>query len=398
MRSLFRTLAVAATLLAAATAQAQEPIVITHVNTLTGALRAYGEQLHIGLRLGFEYATDGTMTVEGRPIRLLERDDQMNPARARALVEAAYAEDGAHIVIGTIASGVALAVLPIAEEYERIIIAQGVADSITGNDWNRYVFRVGRNSSQDAISNAVAIGKPGVCVSTIAQDYAFGRDGVAAYKEAMQAVGGTIVHEEYLPMDATDFTAASQRLINSLRERQGCDNGKYIFGIWAGATNPFGRIQDMQPERHGIRLATGGNILAALVGYKAFPEMEGAGFYYYENPSNPINDWFVEQHMKRYGSPPDFFTAQGFSEAMAIVTAIRATGGSTDTEDLIAAMEGMEFDTPKGKMRFREEDHQAMQSMYHFRIRVDPSVDWAIPELVREIKPEEMNIPIRNRR
>src|SRR5690606_12911293 len=75
MRSLFRTLAVAATLLAAATAQAQEPIVITHVNTLTGALRAYGEQLHIGLRLGFEYATDGTMTVEGRPIRLLERDD-----------------------------------------------------------------------------------------------------------------------------------------------------------------------------------------------------------------------------------------------------------------------------------------------------------------------------------
>lgn len=63
-------------------AQAQEPVIITHVNTLTGALRAYGEQLHIGLRMGFEYATDGTMTVEGRPIKLIEKDDQMNPARA----------------------------------------------------------------------------------------------------------------------------------------------------------------------------------------------------------------------------------------------------------------------------------------------------------------------------
>ncbi len=273
-----------------------------------------------------------------------------------------------------------------------------MADSITGADWNRYVFRIGRNSSQDAVSNAVAIGKPGVCVATIAQDYAFGRDGVAAFKEALQEQGGKVVHEEYLPMDATDVTAAGQRLLDVLKDRSDCGAGKFIFGIWAGANNPFGRIQDMQPERYGIKLATGGNILSALVGYKAFPGMEGAGYYYYENPNNPINDWFVEEHLKRHGTPPDFFTAQGFAEAVAIVEAIRRAGGSTDTEDLIAAFEGLEFDTPKGRMRIREQDHQAMQSMYHFRIKVDPDVEWAIPELVREIKPEEMNIPIRNQR
>lgn len=398
MKRLLQSATVALSLLAAGAAQAADPIVITHVNTLTGSLRSYGEQLHVGLRLGFEYATKGTMTVEGRPIKLIERDDQMNPARARALVEAAYAEDDSHIVIGTIASGIALAVLPLAAEYERIIIAQGVADSITGANWNRYVFRIGRNSSQDAISNAVALGKPGVCVATIAQDYAFGRDGVAAYKEAMHAAGGKVLHEEYLPVDATDFTAAGQRLLDALKDQPGCDNGKYIFGIWAGATNPFGRIQDMQPERYGIRLATGGNTLSALVGYKAFPNMEGAGSYYYENPKNPINDWFVSEHRKRYNSPPDFFTAQGFAEAVAVVEAIKRAGGSTDTEHLIAAFEGLEFETPKGRMRIREEDHQALQSMYHFRIRVDPQVEWGIPQLVREIRLEEMEIPVRNRR
>jgi hypothetical protein len=58
-------------------------------------------------------------------------------------------------------------------------------------------------------------------------------------------------------------------------------------------------------------------------------------------------------------------------------------------------MEGMSFDTPKGKMTFRKEDHQAMQSMYHFKIKNDPALAWGVPELVREIKPEEMNV-IRN--
>ncbi|OAD81864.1 hypothetical protein ATN89_22990 [Comamonas thiooxydans] len=65
---------------------------------------------------------------------------------------------------------------------------------------------------------------------------------------------------------------------------------------------------------------------------------------------------------------------------------------------MIKAMEGMSFDTPKGVMTFRKEDHQAMQSMYHFRIKNDPAMAWGVPELVREIKPEEMNVPVRNGR
>ena len=71
---------------------------------------------------------------------------------------------------------------------------------------------------------------------------------------------------------------------------------------------------------------------------------------------------------------------------------------STDTEKLISAMEGMEFDTPKGKMVFRKEDHQALQSMYHFKVKVDPNVSWAVLEPVRELKIEDMSVPIRNKR
>ncbi len=65
-----------------------------------------------------------------------------------------------------------------------------------------------------------------------------------------------------------------------------------------------------------------------------------------------------------------------------------------DTETLIATMQGMSWETPKGTMTFRAEDHQALQSMYHFKIEVDDEIEWAIPRLVREITPDEMDIPI----
>ena len=98
--------------------------------------------------------------------------------------------------------------LPVAEDNKKILIVEpAVADSITGDKWNRYIFRTGRNSTQDAISNALAIGKPGTVVATLAQDYAFGRDFVTAFKRRSAQTGAKLVFEEYAPPPTTDFTA-----------------------------------------------------------------------------------------------------------------------------------------------------------------------------------------------
>jgi branched-chain amino acid transport system substrate-binding protein len=373
-------------------AQSKE-IRIAHVYDKSGALEAYAKQTQTGLMLGLEYATGGTMTVLGRKIVVIEKDSQLKPDVGKSQLAAAFGDDKADIAIGPTGSGVALAMLPVAEEYKKILLVEpAVADSITGDKWNRYIFRTGRSSSQDAISNAVAVGKKGVVIATLAQDYAFGRDGVKAFKEALAGTGAEIVHEEYAPQNTTDFTAPAERLFNALKDKKG---RKIIFIIWAGG-NPF-RIADLKPERYGIEIATGGNILPALAAYKVLPGMEGATYYYYEIPQNPVNKWLVTEHYKRFKTPPDFFTAGGMSAGIALVEAIKKAGG-TDTEKLITAMEGLSFETPKGKMTFRKEDHQAMQSMYHFKIRVDPGLAWAVPVLVHEIKPEEMNVPIRNKR
>ena len=392
-RKALHVLAVACALGAGGTAFSQgKDIRIAHVYDKTGALEAYAKQTQTGLMMGLDYATNGTMMVKGRKIVLIEKDTQGKPDVGKAQLAAAFADDKADIAIGPTGSGVALAMLPVAEEYKKILLVEpAVADAITGEKWNRYIFRTGRNSSQDAISNAVAVDKAGVSIATLAQDYAFGRDGIKAYKDSLK--NAKIVHEEYLPTSTTDFTAGAQRLFDALKDKPG---RKVIFIYWAGAGNPF-KIADLDPKRFGIEIATGGNILPAMASYKNFPGMEGATYYYFGIPKNPVNEWLVANHYSKFKNPPDFFTAGGMSAAIAVVEALKKAGG-TDTNRLITAMEGMSFNTPKGKMTFRKEDHQAMQSMYHFKIKVDPAFAWGVPDLIREIKPEEMNVPIRNKR
>ena len=368
-------------------------IKIAHIYSKTGPLEAYGKQTATGFMMGLDYATGGTMMIGDKKLVVIEKDDQGKPDLGKSLLAAAYSDDKADLAVGPTSSGVALAMLPVAEEYKKILLVEpAVADSITGEKWNKYIFRTGRNSSQDAISNAVAMDKPGTVIATLAQDYAFGRDGVKAFKDAIKKA--KLVHEEYLPTSTTDFTAGAQRLIDKLKDQPG---RKVIFIIWAGAGNPF-KIADMDLKRYGIEIATGGNILPAMAAYKNFPGMEGAAYYYFGIPKNPVNEAMVARHYSQFKSPPDFFTAGGFSAAMAVVTALKNSKGDATANTLIKTMEGMSFETPKGKMTFRKEDHQALQSMYHFKIKVDPAFVWGVPELVHEIKAEEMAIPIRNKR
>ncbi len=375
-------------------AQGGETIKIAHVYGKTGPYEIYAKQLQDGLMLGLEYATGGTMKVLGKKIVVIEKDTQLKPDIGKSLLEEAYGDDEVDLAVGAVSSGVTLAMLPVAKEFKKILIVDGaVADSITGSKRNRYIFRTARNSTQDAISNAAAIGAPNTYIATLAQDYAFGRDGVAAFKEALAKTGATLVHEEYAPSDTKDFTAQAQRIFDKLKDKPG---RKLIWVIWAGGGNPLGKIQDMNPGRYGIEMSTGGNVQAALVGYKRFPGMEGGIYYYYTHPNNKVNDWLVKTYEARNnGNPPDFFVPGGMVTGMLIVKAIKKAG-STDTEKLIKAMEGMEIFGPKGRMVIRAEDHQALQSMYHFKIKIDPNVKWAVPELVRELKIEDMDVPVRN--
>ena len=393
MKRYLTALALAGAMIAGQPAFAQEDTArIALIHGLSGSpLEAYSKQTHTGFMLGLEYATKGTMEVKGKKIEIIEKDTQFKPDVARSVLAEAYGDDDVLLAVGGTSSGVTTAMLPIAAEYEKILLVEpAVADTLTGPDSNRYVFKTSRNSSMDMQAQALAL-KPdaNLHVATLAQDYAFGRDGIAAFKKALEGSGATVEAEEYIPQQTTDFTATIERLFNALKDKE----GRKVIVIYVAGIDAMTPLVSADPGRYGIEISTGGNILPALAGYKQVPGMEGAIYYYYEAPKNEINDWLVAEHQKRFNAPPDFFTAGGMVAALAIVKALE-TADDWETETLISTMEGMSWDTPKGSMTFRPEDHQALQSMYHFKIKVDDSVAWAIPELVREIKPDEMNIPV----
>ena len=371
-----------------------DPVRIALVYEKTGGWESYAVQLLRGATLGLEYATDGKMEILGRPVELIEKDNQLKPDLSRALLEEAYVDDGAIAAIGPISSGNALAMLPVAEEYDRLLFPVATAHSITGEKWIPTVFRTISNTDHMAISGAKVLEEGNTNVAILTQDYAFGRDGAEAFKRALEGTTASVVSEEYAPTDTKDFTPFIQRMFDELKDK---DGRKVIWVFWGGGKSPIPAIKDANPERYGIELSTRGNSLAVLKGYKKFPGMEGSIYYYYDIPNNTVNDWLVQEHEKRYGTPPDLFTAAGMDAAIAIIESIKKAG-NTEVGDLVAALRGMEVDGAKGKLYIRPEDHQAMQAMYHYKIVDDPALEWAVPELVREISMEELDLPVRNGR
>ncbi|MEM8514621.1 branched-chain amino acid transport system substrate-binding protein [Massilia sp. MP_M2] len=360
----------------------------------TGALDNYARETETGFMLGLEYLTRGTMAINGRAIKVIVKDDQSKPDLGRTLLAEAYGDDRVDIAVGTTSSASALAMLPVAKEYKKVLIIEpAVADAITGDKWNKYIFRTARSSMQDALAAASTL-KSG-SVGFLTQDYAFGRDAIKAGKEALAATGSkaSVIHEEYAPLATTDFTASAQRLFDALKDKP---PPRVLAIVWAGPS-PMNKIAAMKPERYGIVLAPGGNILPVMQTWKAHAGTEGTIYYYYDFPKNPMNDWLVAQHTKRYKTPPDMFTAGGMAAASAVVAALGKVSDG-DGDKMAAAMEGMRFETPKGAMVFRNQDHQAIQPMYHFRIKKNQKSEWDLLELVRDIPAGELPLPLRNKR
>lgn len=375
-----------------AVAQSKE-VRIAHIIDKTGGLELFATQSNTGLKMGLEYATGGKMEVAGKKIVIIDKDSQMKPDMGKALLAAAYKDDKADFAVGPTSSAVALAMIPVAKENKKIlIIDSAAAENLTGNKGNRYVFRTGRNSDHDGWASGAVFGRPGNFIATLAPDYAFGREGVASFREAMKGRPGQIVHEEYAPLGTTDFTAQAQRIFNALKDKPG---RKIIWYVWAGPGNPL-KIFDLDPKRYGIEVATGGGTVYAFqAGAKALVGSQSGTHYYYQCPKNAVNDWLVAEHQKRFNSPPDFFTATGMMTGIAIVEALKKTKGNTDTETLIKAMEDLSFESPKGKVYFHKDNHQLMQPMYEYKYVDDAKGPGGVGiTCIREIKIDEMKFPV----
>ncbi len=390
--ALMTTLALAAFVSAGCSPAVGEPIKIGIVTDLSGALMAYGQESVRGFELGIEYATGGTNKVLGRDIVILVEDSAGDPETGRQKALKLIEQDGVHFLQGCASSAVALQIIPLAEQHRILFIVDPAADlRITGADFSPYVFRTGSNVAQDALAGGKYVAENlGETFIFLGPDFAWGHGSAQAWNNVIQAYGGTTLEPVFAPFDCTDFTPYLQRVLDS-----GAD---CLVVAWAGAGGAqlFQQIKELGVTDE-MNVATG---IPDIPGLRALGMsmvgMYGMCKYYHTLPHNEVNDWLVQRYAEKHdGAVPDLFTPGGFAAAVALVKAIE-TAQSINADDLIPVMEGMSFETPKGTMTFRPEDHQALQSMYFCKLEAVEGFDYPVPVLVEEIGPEECAPPILN--
>lgn len=362
----------------------------------SGVVAIYGPMLEQGFDLGLQYATDGTMQVAGKKIEVLIRDTQSKPDVGTQLARELIEKDGAKILVGVPNSATALAISGVAKENKVIYIAEPAASpDLTGAQFNEYTFRTSRTSVQDALTMGAALKDLGKKFVQIAQEGAFGRGSAQAFYNVVKANGGTFVVNDndkdfggvYAPPETTDFTSYLNKLLDSKAD--------VVIVTWSGAgfVPLFQQMQQLGVFKT-MTVATGmGDNQTMKAGYGTAIGSVGVSVYHYTLPKNKVNDWLVEQHMKKYNAPPDLFTAGGFAAAQLVVESLKKTNGAVDAATLIKAMEGLSFESPKGTFTIRPEDHVALQPLYLVKLTNVTDPQFKFFDLVKEFKGTETAPP-----
>jgi branched-chain amino acid transport system substrate-binding protein len=344
-----------------------------------------------GFALGIEYATQGSNTVAGRPIRIVLKDAEGKPEVGVEVAKHLIEVEGAEVLQCCVSSAVALAVQGVAKDLQRPLLVEPAANpDITGKHFNRYTFRTSRTTDQDALAIvAYLVKNVGISFVQLAPDDAYGRGSAAMWRRFVEEAGGKFVVDDlFVSPETTDFSALLQRVQDA--------KARVFIVTWSGPgfTPLLQSIQDRGLTAQMTVMTGFGDHAAIRAAYGGVVDLVGPLVYHYAFPKNPINDWLVQQHQRRYASPPDVHTAGGMAAGIALVEALKKTGGVTDADKLIAALEGLTFDTPKGKMTLRAEDHVALQSMYIVRLKNTTDPQLRFFELLEERTPELTAPPI----
>ena len=342
-------------------ARAQDVVRIGDINSYT-RLPAHTEPYRMGAELAIEQINEAG-GAGGRMLELVSRDDQGEPGEAVKVAEELFARDGVALISGSLFSHIGLALGAYAGEKKVLYIAaEPLADSLTWQDGNRYTFRLRPNTYMQARMLAEEAAKQGrKRWATIAPNYAYGKDAVNAFKEAMNELQPDIewVAEQWPALFKIDAGAEVQALAAAEPDaiynvtfggdvaklvREGTDRGlfedRFIVGLLTGEPEYLDPLEDEAPEGW---LVTG---------------------YPWDRIDTPEHKAFLEAYLAKYDDHPRVGSIVGYNTMLGIAALLERTGGDTDTETMVDAMKGLEFGSPFGPISYRAIDHQSTMGAY----------------------------------
>ena len=348
-------LSAAAALPMTAPAFAEEPIKIGEINHYK-RLAAFTGPYKQGIELALEEVNaDGG--VLGRPLEFVFRDDQGKPGEAIKIAEELMTSEGTVMITGTILSNVGLAISSHAAEKGYVYLAsEPLADALVWSAGNPYTFRLRASTYMQAAMLAEEAAKTDAArYATIAPNYAYGKDAVAAFKTALTALKPKVefVAEQWPAVFKIDAGAEVQALERAKPDaiynvtfgpdlakfvREGTDRGLFegrdVYGLLSGEPEYIDPLGDEAPEGWTV------------TGY----------------PWQDLNDGpggeFVSTYQAKYDDHPRIGSLVGYMTVQSIAAALEKAG-STETEAIRAAFEDLQVATPMGEITYRSIDNQS---------------------------------------
>src|SRR5438552_7585888 len=349
-------------ILALAPAQAQETVKIGLILPMTGGQASTGKQIDNAVKLYMQQKGD---TVAGKKIEIILKDDGAVPDNTKRLAQELIVNDKVHFIAGFGVTPAALAAAPLATQAKIPEVVMAAGTSII-TEKSPYIVRTSFTLAQSSTIIGDWAAKNGIKkVATLTSDYAPGNDALNFFKEHFAAGGGQIVEEVKVPLSNPAFAPFLQRMKDSKPDAM------FVFVPAGQGGNFMKQYAERGLDKAGIKVIGPGDVMDddVLNGMGDAALGTVTAHLYSAAHRSAMNKDFVAAYKKAYNSRPGFMAVSGYDGIHLIYEALKKTGGKTDGEELIAAMKGMKWESPRGPISIDPETRDIVQTVYIRRVQ-----------------------------
>jgi branched-chain amino acid transport system substrate-binding protein len=323
----------------------------------TGTFAALGVAIENGFRL---YVSEQGGKLGGREIEFVKVDDESDPAKATDNVNKLIKRDNVDVLVGTVHSGVAMAMAKAAKDSgTTLIVPNAGADAVTGPMCASHIFRSSFSNWQPGYAMGEVAAKRGAKkVVTITWKYAAGDESVKGFREALEKGGGQVVKELSLPFPNVEFQALLTE-IASIKP-----DAVYTFFAGGGAVK-FVKDYAAAGLKKNVPLYGAGFLTDGTL------EAQGADadgllttLHYGDSLNTPRDNAFRLAYAKAYKLQPDVYAVQGYDAAQMLAIGLNAVKGDLGKKpEFAAALEKAKIDSPRGAFTLGK-SHNPVQDVY----------------------------------
>ena len=341
-------------------AAADDTIIIGEINTYS-KLTSFTFPYRNGWQLALE-EINNSGGVMGKKIEVISRDDAGKPGNAVTIAEELVQKNKAVLLMGSFFSHVGLALTDFSKRNRVLYVAaEPLSDALVWSKGNRYTFRLRPSTYMQAAMLAEEASKhPAKRWATIAPNYAYGKDAVKAFKKVLRSKRPDVkfVTEQWPALSKINAGAEIQALSEAKPEA--------VYNVtFAGDLAKFvreGKLRGFFNKVYVVSMLTGEPEYLDPLKDEAPEGWLVTGYPWYDI-KNPQHMRFVRIYKEKFSDYPRMGSLVGYN-VMVAVAAMLQKANSTNTEEMVNAMEGLEFDSPIGSITFRKIDHQATMGAF----------------------------------